>query len=76
MDNKTYDKLKWAAIVFFPALSVLVKTVGSGLDWIYTDTAVLVINAAALFLGSLLGVSARTYSTLTENKEEKDEETK
>ncbi|MGM8139860.1 phage holin [Enterococcus italicus] len=73
MDNKTYDTLKWAAIVFFPALSVLVKTIGSGLDWVYTDTAVLVINATALFLGSLLGVSARTYSALADSKEEDDE---
>ena len=69
MQNETYDKLKWIAIIFFPALSVLIKTIGSAVAWQYTDIAVLVINALAVFIGSFIGVSAKTYSLLTKDEE-------
>lgn len=61
MKNETFDKLKWVAIFFVPAAATLISTIGGKLGWQYTDTAVLVINAIGFYLGSLLGVSNRTY---------------
>ncbi|MDT2737674.1 phage holin [Enterococcus pseudoavium] len=64
MKNETFDKLKWFAIFFVPATAVLINTIGQALNWPYTDTAVLVINALGVYIGSLLGVSNRTYNKL------------
>lgn len=65
MKNETFDKLKWIAVFFIPATAVLINSVGKGLNWQYTDTAVLVTNAIGVYVGSLLGVSNRTYNKLT-----------
>lgn len=65
MKNETFDKLKWIAIFFVPATATLISTIGKGFDWQYTDTAVLVVNAIGVYVGSLLGVSNRTYNNLT-----------
>lgn len=65
MKNETFDKLKWVAIFFVPATATLISTIGGKLGWQYTDTAVLVTNALGVYVGSLLGVSHRTYNNLT-----------
>lgn len=65
MKNETFDKLKWIAIFFVPATATLVSTIGQSIDWSYTGTAVLIINALGVYVGSLLGISNRTYKNLT-----------
>ncbi len=61
-NNKTYDILKYIGLIALPAVSFFVKTVGDGVQWQYTDVAVLVINASATLLGSLLVVSTNKYN--------------
>lgn len=61
MKNKHYDILKWVAIIVIPALAVLVGQVGNAFNWEYTKISVEVINAIALFLGTILGVSNYNY---------------
>ena len=61
MKNKHYDILKWVAIIVIPALAVLVGQVGNAFNWEYTKVSVEIINAVALFLGTILGVSNYNY---------------
>lgn len=69
MKNKHYDILKWVAIIVIPALAVLVGQVGNAFNWEFTKVTVEVINAIALFLGTILGVSNYNYKKKGESNE-------
>lgn len=64
INNKTYDILKWVAILLLPALSVLVGTVGEAVNFEYTGIAAIIINAVAVFLGTIIGVSTNKYNKI------------
>ena len=66
LNDKTYHIIKWTVLTFMPALSVLVGALGKGYGW-DTETTILTINAVALFLGAITGVSNYNYK----NKEDK-----
>lgn len=68
MKNKHYDILKWVAIIVIPALAVLVGQVGNAFNWEFTKVIVEVINAIALFLGTILGVSNYNYKKEQNNE--------
>lgn len=68
MKNKHYDILKWVAIIVIPALAVLVGQVGNAFNWEFTKVTVEVINAIALFLGTILGVSNYNYKKERNNE--------
>lgn len=68
MKNKHYDILKWVAIIVIPALAVLVGQVGNTFNWEFTKVTVEVINAIALFLGTILGVSNYNYKKEQNNE--------
>lgn len=60
LNNKIYDILKWALIIFVPALITLIGTLGQ----IYkfdTEIIVLTISAIATFLGAITGISTYNY---------------
>ncbi|MGF2053627.1 phage holin [Vagococcus fluvialis] len=61
MKNKTYDKLKWIAIIVIPAVATFVGTVGVATGWQQTDLSVTIITAVGVLLGSVLGVSNQKY---------------
>lgn len=61
LKNKTYDKLKWGVLVVMPAAAVLISSVGSSLNWTYTELTVTILNAVTVFLGTSLGVSSANY---------------
>lgn len=61
MQNKTFEVLKWVAAIVIPALATFVGVVGKAVNWEYTDVTVIVITATGTFLGTVLGVSNRTY---------------
>ena len=65
LNDKAYHIIKWTVLTFLPALSVLVGALGKGYGW-NTETIILTINAVALFLGAITGVSNYNY-----NKEDK-----
>ena len=66
LNDKAYHIIKWTVLTFLPALSVLVGALGKGYGW-STETIILTINAVALFLGAITGVSNYNYK----NKEDK-----
>lgn len=61
MNNKTYDILKWVALVFLPALGTLYFALAQ--TWVlpYGEEVVGTVVALELFLGALIGVSNSTY---------------
>ena len=61
LNDKTYNVIKWVVLTVMPALSVLVGALGNGYGW-DTDTVILTINAVALFLGAVTGVSNYQYN--------------
>lgn len=61
MSNRHYDRLKWAVVIFLPALAVLV----AGLmplypEWIPAHSVEL-INLVTVFLGAIIQVSSQDY---------------
>lgn len=61
LDNKTYDTLKYVALIALPALQVFWLTIGKIWNLNYTVEIGATIGAVALLLGTLLGVSTRNY---------------
>ena len=62
MTNKTYDILKWVCLIALPAISVLLATLGKIWGIPNCEKIVLTINAIAVFLGALIGVSTAAYN--------------
>lgn len=65
LPNGAYDKIKWFALAFIPALEVLILTVGKiwGLPY-YDNIAANIaatIAAVGVFLAAIIGVSSKTY---------------
>ncbi|WP_326934297.1 phage holin [Enterococcus avium] len=61
MQNKTFEILKWGAAIVLPARATFGGGGGKALNWEYTDITVIIIPALGTFLGTVLGVSNRTY---------------
>lgn len=59
--NKTYDILKYVALIALPAIQVFWLTIGKIWDINYTVEIGATIGAVALLLGTLLGVSTKNY---------------
>lgn len=61
MSNKTYDILKWVALVGLYALATLVNGLGDIWSIPMTDEIVKTINLLGAVLGILLGISNSNY---------------
>lgn len=61
INSKTYDILKYVALIALPALQVFWLTIGKIWNISYTVEIGATIGAVALLLGTLLGVSTRNY---------------
>lgn len=57
MPDKLYDILKWVCLIALPALAVLYFTLAKIWGLPYGAEITATINAVALFIGSLIGVS-------------------
>ena len=62
LNGKVYDVLKWVAIIAMPAIAVLISSLGQIWGWADADKITLTINAVALCLGALIGVSSYQYN--------------
>lgn len=62
MSNRTYDILKWVALVALDALGLLYSTIAN--IWLlpYGDEVLKTCAAVSLCLGALIGVSGATYN--------------
>lgn len=61
LSNKTYDLLKWIAILLLPALGTLYFTLAGIWGLPYGEQIVGTITAIDTFLGVILGVSTAQY---------------
>lgn len=59
--SRTYDILKYVALIALPAIQVFWLTIGKIWSIDYTVEIGATIGAVALLLGTLLGVSTRNY---------------
>lgn len=62
MSNKTYDILKWIALVMLPAVGALYFGISQVWGLPYGEEIVGTISVIDTFLGALLGVSTVTYN--------------
>lgn len=62
MSNKTYDILKWVAMIVLPALAILYKSLAGTWGLPFAEQIPETIVATELFLGTLLGVSNANYN--------------
>ena len=71
ISNRTYDTIKWIALVFVPALNFLVLTLGDIWHFPYYVQIAATIAAFGVFLAAIIKKSADSY-----NKEAGGEVTK
>ena len=62
MSNKTYDILKWIALILLPALGTLYFALAGIWGFPYAEQVVGTITAVDTFLGVVLGISAANYN--------------
>ncbi|MBR2799391.1 MAG: phage holin [Oscillospiraceae bacterium] len=70
MNNKTYDVLKWVALVVLPALTTLWLTLANIWGFPYAEAIGATMAAITAFLGALLGVSSVQYNKKINSKSE------
>lgn len=62
LSNKTYDVLKWIALIALPAIGTLYFALAGIWGLPYGEQVVGTITAVDTFLGALLGISSVSYS--------------
>ena len=62
MSNKTYDVLKWIAMVVLPAIGTLYFALAGIWGFPYAEQVGGTITSVVTFLGVLLGVSSAKYN--------------
>ena len=62
LTNKTYDVLKWVALVLLPALGTLYFALAGIWGFPYGEQIVGTITAIDTFLGVILGISTMQYN--------------
>ena len=66
LKNKTYDWLKWIAIIALPAIGWFYGEVGPHWGWPYIEELTLTLDRLGVLLAILLGVSDYTFKTKNE----------
>lgn len=61
LSNKTYDILKWIALVGLPALTAFYGVVGATCNIPHTQEVLTIAVAFDTMLGAMLGISSSTY---------------
>lgn len=64
--NKTYDRLKWVALIALPSLSVLYLALAALWHLPKPQEVAGTVMAFDTFLGALLGISAKNYAPATD----------
>lgn len=73
-NNKTYDIMKWVALIVLPALAVLYTTLAQIWGLPYGAEVSETIMAIDLFMGALLGISNVRYNALQDDSSNETEE--
>ena len=64
MSNKTYDVLKWIALIVLPAVGTLYSALSSIWGFPYGEQIVGTIVAVEVFLGAILQLSTSKYNKI------------
>ena len=70
LNNKTYDILKWVALIVLPATATLYSVLSNVWDFPFKEQIPATITAIDAFLGALLGVSTANYNKKGDGKNE------
>lgn len=62
LNDKTYNVLKYIALIALPALAACFGTIATAVGFQYTEIVITVITAIDTLLGTLLGVSTNQYN--------------
>lgn len=62
MNNKTYDILKWIAMIVLPAIGALYFGLAGIWNFPYGEQVVGTITVIDTFLGTILGISTSKYN--------------
>lgn len=63
-NNKTYNVLKYLALIVFNAVGVFYKTIAEIWELPYGNQVALTCSALALFVGTLIGISSYKYNNM------------
>ena len=69
LSNKTYDVLKWVALIVLPALATLYAVLSAIWGLPFGEQVPATITAVDTFLGALLGISTAKYNKVGEENE-------
>lgn len=62
MSNKTYDTLKWIALIALPAAAALYLALAQIWGLPEPEKVAMTVTAVNTFLGAVLGISSKNYS--------------
>lgn len=71
--NKVYDILVWITQIVLPAIGTLYFALAGIWNFPYADQIVGTITAVVFFLGTLLGISRKSYNSSVFEEEESEE---
>jgi len=60
LNNKVYDAIKYFLMVFYPALTLLISTLGT-IYGFETEKILLTVSAIVTFVGTVTGISNYNY---------------
>ena len=66
ISNKTYDILKWIALIALDAVGVFYKTIATIWMLPLGDEVLATCAALSLFIGALIGLSTKQYNKTAE----------
>lgn len=72
-NNKTYNILKWIALVVLPALITFYGVIGATLHIPYTQEVLTIATAFDTMLGTILGISNIKYNQVVAEFEAEEE---
>ena len=71
--NSVYDVLKWICLICLPAVSVLYSVLAGVWGWPYAHEVTVTLDAVAVFIGALIGISTYRYNKTLNGGGDKDD---
>ncbi len=62
LPDKIYTFLKWLCLIALPAIAVFIKPVFDAWGLPYAEPIIITVNALAVLIGALIGVSQICYN--------------
>ena len=72
LSNKTYDFLKWFALVALPAFNLFILTLGKIWELPYYVQIAATVSAVGVLIAALIGASSKQYWEDVDEEEDED----